>query len=162
MSISLTLEEKTMELVKRVQDLESQRLGRAATLEETIAAMSVLYIEKNDPMEKAKRAIAKTERVTAKTGPNCTDVTRHTNTRRHHIPAVVEHKVVLRDGGQCTGIDSKGLRCEQRHWLHIHHVNPVSTGGGNTAENLTTLCSAHHRMSQASQTRNDSSRYSKH
>ncbi|MBI2605974.1 MAG: HNH endonuclease [Deltaproteobacteria bacterium] len=38
------------------------------------------------------------------------------------------------------------MRCEQKRWLQVHHIKPVSLGGGNTLENLTTLCSGHHRM----------------
>ncbi|MBI2606498.1 MAG: HNH endonuclease [Deltaproteobacteria bacterium] len=169
MSLSLTLDEKTMYAIKRVQDLESQKRGRAVTLEETLAAMSAFYVEKNDPVEKAKRAMAKAERIAtkaepivAKTRPVYTDVTRQTETRRRPNPAAIEHQVALRDVGQCTEVDSKGARCERRRWLHIHHINPVSMGGQNTTENLTTLCSAHHQMRHGGQMRNDSSRYSKH
>lgn len=189
-NLSLSLNEKILGIVKRVQDLESQKMGRAVTLEETLAAMSAFYVEKNDPVEKAKRAImkaeriaveaervaaeavhidakaeriaAEAERIAVKTGPDCTDVTRHTDTRRRPIPATIEHEVALRDVGQCTAIDSKGVRCERRRWLHIHHVNPVSMGGQNTTENLTTLCSAHHQMRHGGQMRGNSSRYSKH
>ncbi len=190
MSLNVTLDEKTMGAIKRVQDLESQKRGRAVTLEETLQVMSAFYVEKNDPVEKAKRAIEKAgsmeaeaeriaveeeraaaktepiaedvEHIEAKTGPDYTDVTWHMNPRRRLTPAAVEHQVALRDVGRCTAVDSKGVRCESRRWLQIHHIQPVSLGGRNTAENLTTLCSAHHQMRHGGQMRNDSSRYSKH
>ena len=45
--------------LRRVQDLESQRLQRPARLEEALAAMAVFYLNKKDPQEKAKRSIAR-------------------------------------------------------------------------------------------------------
>ncbi len=172
-ALTVALDEKTMEAIKRVQDLESQRKGRPVTLEEALVAMSALFLERNDPVEKAKRAAAKisvavsTGKVAntgavanagavanvgvpvsvvaiVKNAPERSDVTWHTD--RIPIPAATEHDVTLRDGAQCTAVERDGRRCEQRKWLHVHHIRPVSMGGGNFPENLTTLCSAHHRM----------------
>ncbi|MBI2605973.1 MAG: hypothetical protein HYW49_07820 [Deltaproteobacteria bacterium] len=56
LNLSLSVDEKTMQAIRRVQDLECQRKGRPVSLEETLAAMSAFYIEKHDPLEKAKRA----------------------------------------------------------------------------------------------------------
>ncbi|MGZ3709718.1 MAG: HNH endonuclease [Bdellovibrionota bacterium] len=56
------------------------------------------------------------------------------------------HAVNLRDEVQCTQVSSDGKRCANRRWLEIHHLKPVSEGGKNEAGNLTTLCSAHHRV----------------
>ncbi|MBI2604956.1 MAG: HNH endonuclease [Deltaproteobacteria bacterium] len=152
LNLSLSVDEKTMHAIRRVQDLECQRQGRPVTLEETLAVMSGCYLEKNDPVEKAKRAVTKTK--VAKAGPKKTDVTRHTNSaesqgERIPNPAVIEHQLALRDSAQCTAIIRGGGRCPNRRWIHIHHIKPVSLGGRNTLENLTTLCSAHHRMVHA-------------
>lgn len=38
-----------------------------------------------------------------------------------------------------------GKRCGSRHLLQIDHIRPVHAGGGNEAENLRALCSAHNR-----------------
>lgn len=193
-NLSLSLNEKTLEAIKRVQDLESQKRNRAVTLEETLAAMSDFYLEKNDPVEKAKRALGNGKAMTAgkalnpsdkiaiakdkvvipngncasaNTKANRTDVTwqvhsrqRRDNTSNGNMAAKINtflatrrpivsstaHKVVLRDDAQCTATKPDGTRCGSKRWLHIHHIQPVSLGGGNTAENLTTLCSAHHQM----------------
>ncbi|MBI2604607.1 MAG: HNH endonuclease [Deltaproteobacteria bacterium] len=193
LNVSLSVDEKTMQAIRRVQDLECQRQGRPVTLEEALAAMSACYIEKNDPVEKAKRAAAKSEkvvvkasrapatsqaRVIAKAGLERTDVTvtygHALGTRRRRetaydknktektdvsagtrrpIPARVEHQVALRDGVRCTAIDRKGMRCESGRWVHVHHLRPVSLGGQNTLENLTTLCSAHHQIRHTSEMR---------
>ncbi|OYZ10966.1 MAG: hypothetical protein B7Y39_19920, partial [Bdellovibrio sp. 28-41-41] len=39
-----------------------------------------------------------------------------------------------------------GSICGQSRWVHFHHIQPVANGGENTAENLVTLCSSHHRL----------------
>jgi hypothetical protein len=57
MNINFGLSEESYKKLKRVQDLESQRLSKAASLEETVEAMIGLYLEKKDPLEKAKRNI---------------------------------------------------------------------------------------------------------
>ncbi len=194
LNLSLSVDEKTMQAIRRVQDLECQRQGRPVTLEEALAAMSACYIERNDPVEKAKRAVAKSERVVVpekvvagasratataqawaivKTGLDHTDVTvtccaRQRRERendalpkqkgksmsfRQPIPAATEHAVVLRDGARCTAISPGGGRCGNKRWLHLHHIQPVSLGGRNTLENITTLCSSHHQMQHASEMR---------
>jgi predicted restriction endonuclease len=54
--------------------------------------------------------------------------------------------VQLRDQAQCTFVDTTGRRCENRRFLHLHHVKPVASGGADEAENLTCLCSEHHSL----------------
>jgi hypothetical protein len=50
-NLNLGLSEKFYKRLKRVQDLESQRLRRPVTLEEAEEAMIDLYLEKKDPIE---------------------------------------------------------------------------------------------------------------
>lgn len=178
-ALTVALDEKTMGAIKRTQDLESQKQNRPVTLEETFATLSTFYLEKNDPLEKAKRALVQgkitntnNDVAIPKTGVDRTDVTvtdtraghathapkvRAQNqngsgqmgkslTRRRSIPAATEHAITLRDGARCTATNPNGLRCKGMRWLHVHHIVPVSLGGANTPENLTTLCSAHHGM----------------
>jgi 5-methylcytosine-specific restriction endonuclease McrA len=136
MGISKELEEK----LKRVQDLESQRTRRAVQLSEALEALVDLYLEKKDPIKKA-------ERVLKSDADAC--VARHADraaqSGNRSIPAKTKHQVTLRDGGQCTHTDN-GKRCGTRRWLDVHHIILLSQGGINELENLTTLCSAHHRM----------------
>ena len=47
--------EELMKLIERVQDLVSQSSRKVATIEEAVEAMAKLYIEKKDPLEKARR-----------------------------------------------------------------------------------------------------------
>jgi len=65
---------------------------------------------------------------------------------REPIPAALLHQVSSRDCRRCTASLPDGSRCNQSRWIEIHHRVPVSEGGENTLENLTTLCSAHHRL----------------
>lgn len=180
-ALTVSFDEITMKAIKRVQDLESQKKRRPVSLEETLAAMSACYIEKNDPVEKARRAVVKSAAIgkdsevskkdgAVKTGLEHADVTRQVNSRqrrenanngsktekavasagtRRPINSTTAHAVILRDGAQCTAVDLRGVRCPNRRWIHMHHLKPVRLGGQNTLENLTTLCSAHHRMEHA-------------
>ena len=66
--------------------------------------------------------------------------------RRETIPSVLRHAVYMRDGGQCTFRNDKGERCASRRWIDTHHIVGISEGGTNAIENLTTLCSSHHRL----------------
>lgn len=120
----------------RVQDLESQRVSRPASLEETLEALADLYLKAKDPVRRAERALTRSSNAGA-----CVTVT-----RTQVIPAAVRHRVYLRDQGQCTHRDSDGRRCGNRRWIDLHHILPRREDGPNTAENLTTLCSSHHRF----------------
>ncbi|MDR3608752.1 MAG: HNH endonuclease signature motif containing protein [Oligoflexia bacterium] len=128
--ISKSLEAK----LKRVQDLESQRISNAANLEHALEAMADVYLERKDPVIKAERILNKSVK----------HVTGHVTAKA--IPATIKHQVQLRDGGQCAHLDSQGVRCGSRRWLDVHHIRHRAYGGDNGLENLVTLCSAHHRM----------------
>jgi hypothetical protein len=140
--ISKVLQEK----LKRAQDLESQRTGRAVSLEETLEALAAVYLEKKDPLQRAHRAAERNGVHVA--GACVTGQVSETkpSVNREAIPAAILHQVRRRDEGRCVHQDAGGRRCESRRWIHIHHVQPRGKGGPNTVENLITLCSAHHRM----------------
>ncbi len=56
-------------------------------------------------------------------------------------------KVVTAQAHQCTYQDPwTQFRCDKERFLHIHHKLPVAKGGTNALDNLTLLCSAHHRL----------------
>lgn len=153
MEMVVTISAELHEQLKRIQDLESTRLGHAVSLEDAIRVAAETHLHKNDPIQKAERARA------TKSGEN---VLKHTFGERAEageiveqsrfapgirtpIPAAEEHAVRLRDGDRCTHHTPHG-RCEGRRWLHLHHVILVSEGGTNTRDNLALLCSAHHKM----------------
>jgi len=126
--------------LERVKDLLSQKMGRACTLEDALAAMADLYLEKNDPVEKAKRA---QNRPSPTKKMSCRTVV---PIKRQVIPAAIKHQLNLRDGGQCSFETKKTGRCANRRWLEVDHIKPVSEGGTNIINNLRTLCSSHHKM----------------
>jgi hypothetical protein len=65
--------------------------------------------------------------------------------RRTAIPAAILNAVRLRDGGRCTYVHSEYGRCRNSRWTQVHHLHGVAQGGQHDLQNLTTLCSAHHR-----------------
>src|SRR5205814_103818 len=56
------------------------------------------------------------------------------------VSAALRRLLLRRDGG-CTFPG-----CEQRHWLHLHHVIWRSRGGPSEAWNLRSRCGFHHRV----------------
>ncbi len=51
----------------------------------------------------------------------------------------------LRDRGQCSALDESGQKCQSRRFLEVHHMLPLAQGGKDELENLTLLCSGHHK-----------------
>jgi len=56
------------------------------------------------------------------------------------VPPALRRRVLRRDGGCC-----RVPGCQQAVFVDVHHLELRSGGGGNTLENLVTLCAAHHR-----------------
>jgi 5-methylcytosine-specific restriction endonuclease McrA len=137
--ISKSLEAK----LRRVKKVLAQKKQRNATMSETLDALADSFLEKHDPVRKA-------ERVAKKIIPQ--QVSKPVGT----IPARVRHEVNRRDGGQCTYVHPEFGRCRSRQWLDLHHVQPKSRGGLNETANLTTLCTAHHRMGHRIATKRES------
>jgi hypothetical protein len=141
LGISKALRDK----LERVQDLESQRTGRAVSFEEAIEALADVYLESKDPIKRAERVMKRQAKALKTNADAPVTVTHKSSENRALIPAIRRHQVQLRDGGQCAHTNAHGERCGNRRWLDIHHVIPRGQGGDNQLENLTTLCSAHHR-----------------
>lgn len=146
LELKLGVSPELLEKLKRVQDLLSSQMSKAASLEESLEALASYYLDKKDPVQKAQRAektksfapVRRNEELAALIGYPLP---------RKPTPAAIKHQIALRDQNQCSHIHSKtGERCQDRRWLHIHHVKPLSHGGQTSKENLITLCSAHHRL----------------
>jgi hypothetical protein len=54
--------EELSEQIRRVQDLESSKQGKAVNIEGALEAAVSNYLERNDPLEKAKRAQRRAEK----------------------------------------------------------------------------------------------------
>jgi len=60
-----------------------------------------------------------------------------------YVPVAVRDQVWRRDGGRCAFVGSDGRRCNSRHQLELHHLEPFGVGGASSAENLALRCRAH-------------------
>jgi hypothetical protein len=157
--LQVGVSESLMIKLRRAQDILSQKRQRSTDLEQTLAAAIDLFIEKNDPLEKAKRQVMKgvvpglvnantasTPVALAKTAAEA-KLERPANIRnpRKPISASTRHKLWIKNQGRCAHTDSHNQRCSQRRFLHIHHETPVAAGGTNELMNLSLLCAGHHR-----------------
>jgi hypothetical protein len=125
-------------MMERIQDLESQRTQRPVTLEETLMAMAKLYLEKKDPIEKAKRCHER-EKVKM-TMPAKTIKPQVANfSARRKIPTPILRQVHLRDKGQC-----QAPNCQEKEFIYLPD-NPkrvldlVPAGAGAHTHNTTSL-----------------------
>jgi hypothetical protein len=111
------------------------------------------FLDRVDPVRKAERTLKRTTKPMMETAENAagkhsvqTKLSAKVRKKRTPIAACARHIVNARDQARCTFIDLAGNRCTNDHWLHLHHILPVSRGGGNEPENISTLCSFHHDL----------------
>lgn len=143
--LEVGLSENEMMKIRRVQNLVSQATSTSASLEDTLIAMTNLYLKHRDPLKKAKRIyIKKGFPIQSPVALQAHFPKPKLSAKREPIPAPTLHQVNLRDERCCTFINEKNVRCAQSRWIEIHHKIPVSVGGKNELNNLITLCSDHH------------------
>lgn len=140
--LKLGVPEKLMLNIRQAQDLVSQSKRRHASLVETLAAITELYIEKKDPLERAKRQKMRGKLNEPVPGPVNVNAASKT---REAFTSSVKHQVYLMHQGKCAHLDQSGERCSRRRMLEIHHIVPVAKGGTNELCNLVLLCQGHHR-----------------
>ena len=133
------LSEDLVEVSFRVSRSVHAKLQRVEALAkaEVLETCLDLYLDRFDPVRKAERA-----RLSVRTEKQKPEAHRG----RHPLTAAQRHAVFRRDQGRCTHVDAQGKRCDSERYVQIHHIHPVSQGGGNEPENLTTLCSFHHDL----------------
>ena len=68
-----------------------------------------------------------------------------TSPSSRYIPAAVRREVSERDGNQCTFVDARGRRCNERQALQFHHDDPYARGGDHSPENIQMMCAAHNQ-----------------
>jgi len=141
--ISDALESK----LRRVQDLECKRTGRAINLEETLESLAELYLRKKDPTLCAKRAKDKHPPPPSAT-PGPSQLFPGTVGRK--LPAQITHQVVKRDESRCREILPGGRRCNNSRWTEIHHRHPFALGGKHSS-----LRRSRRRLKQSRETRRD-------
>jgi hypothetical protein len=149
LSLTVSVSEEWSEVLKRTKDILSQKSGTAVSTEEALLVVMKEFCKRNDPVEKAKRqAVKESSNLVApsSSGTAPTSVPARASLRNRYRIRAVEHAVNLRDNHQCTHVDRLGRRCEERKWLHKHHIHEFAKGGSHSAQNLETLCFAHHKM----------------
>jgi 5-methylcytosine-specific restriction endonuclease McrA len=174
-SITTAFSEEESELLKRVMDIESQKTRKASSRKDALVAALKEYLEHHDPVLKAKRAEMRAQKKhmnsleqkasAIKSTVESKEISTHElrksvpgqkplrhvpGVRRAVLPAALIHAVHMRDQRQCTH-SQNNKRCGAIRWLDIHHIVPRSHGGKDILENLTTVCSAHHRMIHAAE-----------
>jgi hypothetical protein len=175
LELRCSVDAETSALLNEARDLVSRKLGKSAGIGDALRLALLAYVERHDPIRRAQRLKARREcKAKALLGTMSPVALADLNSiqqnksaparpikvpegvnrptrpaldrgRRSAIPAAIRHAVNLRDGGQCTHMHAELGRCLNRRWTEAHHLKPVSLGGAHATENLTTLCSAHHR-----------------
>jgi hypothetical protein len=133
--LPLILTKEQWILLKRARELVSVKLGKSASIEETLVVLGEYYLEKFDPVQKADR------------NPTYSHNDRsqeRSPTSSLKIPSRIRHEVNRRDRGKCQALRPDGTKCENSTWVHHHHIVPREKGGPDTVENLITLCTSHH------------------
>ncbi len=107
--------------------------------EGVLAAIVKLGLRHADPVEKAKRAPAKTAAPVSSTV-----FPERVAPLGRYVPASVRHAVFLRDGGRCCYRASDGTPCMATVGLQVdHRVRMFCRGGGHRIDELQLLCKAH-------------------
>ncbi len=149
-SIQILLNEKAEKLWRHAKELQMQEAQSAVSNLELQIALLENFIESKDPVRKAQRAAARAQKRQRKSpdvlGVRPKGASLAGRQLREPIPAAVRHAVNLRDQRQCAALLPNVQRCTNRSFLEVHHCEPVSRGGTNTADNLQTLCSVHHKQ----------------
>jgi 5-methylcytosine-specific restriction endonuclease McrA len=66
------------------------------------------------------------------------------NTR--HLPAALRRSVWERDGGRCTYVDPRGVRCRETGGLEFHHRHAFALGGVTSVDNIELHCRPHNAL----------------
>ena|GEM_PF-2103775 len=145
--LHVSLSESTMIKMKRAQDVLSQKQQKPVSLEMVFEESLSLYLEKFDPLKKKVRMGKKRNSNSTNANSGSAQLGKSLKTPRGRTPLSnsIKHQVYLNSKGQCTHINALGKRCDETKFLDIHHLRPLSQGGGNELENLTLLCKGHHR-----------------
>jgi len=159
---SLKIPVRVLDKLKRVQSLMGQ-----VDFEVVLEKLADYYLEREDPVRKAERALAKraaasesgsanserSEQIeSVRSESDCSESVRAKSrppsrpNKRKPLAAHQLHTVNARDGRRCAFKDANGNRCPNERWLHVHHIQSVARGGSNEPENLITLCARHHQL----------------
>lgn len=114
--------------LRRVQDLLSSQRKKSVSREDALEAALDSFLN-NSPARRNSRVNRAREK---------------TKEQNKTLTPQTKKLILNRDNHQCTYINQRGERCENKRFLEVHHIKPKSHGGGHHLENLKTLCSTHH------------------
>lgn len=174
--LKLGIGEKLQADWKRVQDLVSKKKKANLSMEEVFGHVVLYFLDREDPVKKAERALA----ANSCTGHNAeTPLTKVPDVQP---AAMLVHKPQAKTGpvhkslngvssatvsksdvtGRLTGrklpayivhqinLRDKGkcqvIGCQNSRFVELHHMHPFSQGGEHSLLNVRTLCSQHHAM----------------
>src|SRR5690606_16914896 len=114
--------------------------------EEVLEKMTLFYLEKHDPLQKAKRQGVKRSLNKPKSGQEKGATSNQLKTqknsdlkKRKPLPSSTKHQIYLKTNGRCAHLNHQGQRCQETRFLDIHHIKPLSQGGSDDPSNLTLL-----------------------
>ena len=133
--LRFSVDEKAMKMLRRARGF--MKFEDAGSLEKTFEVLLKCYLGQKDPLEKAKRRAARSERK-ANVSARAKRVTRH-------IPAKTKEEVFVHDEGRCQYVSPTGHQCSETRNLQYDHVRPFAAGGGHEADNIRMYCPEHNR-----------------
>ena len=68
---------------------------------------------------------------------------------KRYIPAHIRRAVYERDRGRCTFLSWNGTRCDERHFLQLHHVEPWARSKTHSEDGIVLICHAHNQYMAA-------------
>jgi len=144
--LSLDVSPELMETLVRLQEVL-----KLDNLTQVIEVAVKETLERKDPVKKAERAEARTKKKEAEalvkeTDKVVSEAESVSRQARKALPKAIVHAINRRDRGQCCYYGMRNSRCDSRHRVEIHHIEPISRGGKDTVENLVTLCHDHHKL----------------
>ncbi len=132
----LEMKEKT--LIKR-DSVNTQRVSVTLS-DKSISNLSQLKaLTKNyNDNEIIEQALEKMIKSITKTNKN---FSKSNSKNARFIPASIKQEAKIRANFTC-----EHAKCDEIHFLEIHHKKPIAKGGKSQIENLQILCSAHHQF----------------
>ena len=142
--VIMHFDQETIALLERAKEIWSHAMPHAK-LADVIKRSLKDSIEREDPLEKAKRSETRAR--------NKHQHESASNSKHNSAPApgrerrsVVKRKVWLRDKGECTFVDPRtGEVCGAKRFVEEDHVVPKAMGSEYTLENIRLRCRAHNQ-----------------
>ena len=142
--VQFSTTQEHVQLIERAKALLARSSPGKSLGELHLDAMRLLVAS----LEKQKFAVAEQPQRASRqpASPRKSSVGAPPSRKSRHIPAAVRRAVYERDGARCTYVDERGERCQETHYLELHHRQPFGMQGAHTTANLTLHCRAHNSV----------------